>query len=404
MTSVFSSIFSNEEIQYLLQLPEVVAAKDRVGSSDKVQFTIALTDGIRTALQTRFGLDLSSVSAIPMRWIKGDTAAHVDRGSRSFENTYLVYLQDSEGEFVLGTDSYPITANTGFVFSEGTMHKTLNTGTEPRLLIGPMNEFAGPVGAVIYATINYYATLANANDDASALGAGPNTGVLQTVSGYSSWIVARVLDSFSASQTAPPGTFASGFDITTFAGYDNSYTYYLYPNVVCFLEGTQILCLKDDVETYLPIETMRTGLLVKTSRDGYKKVELIGNSKIQNSGTNERIADRLYKLTPYEYPDLKENLFITGGHSVLVNKITDKEKEGLIKHVGDIFVTDKKYRLTALVDERAEPWASEGNYTIWHFALENDNILMNYGVYANGLLVESCSINTMQMKANLTIV
>ena len=97
MTSVFSSIFSNEEIQYLLQLPEVVAAKDRVGSSDKVQFTIALTDGIRTALQTRFGLDLSSVSEIPMRWIKGDTAAHVDRGSRSFENAYLVYLQHSEG-------------------------------------------------------------------------------------------------------------------------------------------------------------------------------------------------------------------------------------------------------------------------------------------------------------------
>ena len=57
-----------------------------------------------------------------------------------------------------------------------------------------------------------------------------------------------------------------------------------------------------------------------------------------------------------------------------------------------------------MVDERAEPWASEGTYTIWHFALENEDIKMNYGVYANGLLVETCSINTMRTKSNLTIV
>ena len=255
------------------------------------------------------------------------------------------------------------------------------------------------------ATINYYENLNNANSGVSLL-ATAATGTIQTVSGYSSWIVARVLDSFSDPQAVPSGTFATGTDYTVAFGaaYDTTYVYYLYPNLVCFLEGTQILCLKDDVETYLPIETMRTGLLVKTSRDGYKKVELIGKSTIQNSGTNERIPDRLYKLTSSEYPDLKENLFITGGHSVLVDEITDKEREGLIKHIGDIFVTDKKFRLTALVDERAKPWASEGTYTIWHFALENDNILINYGIYANGLLVESCSINTMQTKANLTIV
>ena len=402
MSSVFSELFSREEIDYLLQLPEVVAAKERFGSSNKVQFTIALTDGIRTALQTRFSLDLSSVSEIPMRWIKGDTAAHVDRGSTQFNNTYLVYLQDSEGEFVLGTDSYPITANTGFVFKEGTSHKTQNTGLTPRLLLGPMNEFAGPVG--LYASIRYYPTLNDANNATNEITAGVNTGVLQTLSGYSSWIVARVLDSFSDPQAVPYGTFPAGFDITTFVGYDNTYSYYLYPNVICFLEGTQILCLKDGVETYLPIETMRAGTLVKTTHNGYKKVELIGKSTIQNSGTNERIPDRLYKLTPSEYPDLKEDLFITGAHSILVDTITDKQREDLTTQLGRIFVTDRKYRLTAMVDERAEPWSSEGKYTIWHFALEHDNILMNYGVYANGLLVESCSINTMRTKSNLTIV
>ena len=58
-----------------------------------------------------------------------------------------------------------------------------------------------------------------------------------------------------------------------------------------------------------------------------------------------------------------------------------------------------------MVDERAEPWVSEGNYTVWHFALEHEDIKMNYGVYANGgLLVETCSINTMRTKSNLTLV
>jgi len=29
--------------------------------------------------------------------------------------------------------------------------------------------------------------------------------------------------------------------------------------------------------------------------------------------------------------------------------------------------------------------------TIYHLALENENYFSNYGIYANGLLVESCS-------------
>jgi hypothetical protein len=227
-----------------------------------------------------------------------------------------------------------------------------------------------------------------------------------SITPYTSWRIAFVTNN---SAPYPTGVYANSTDIASATSADitdeTTQMYYVYNTVVCFLEGTQILCLKDDVETYLPIETMRTGLLVKTSRDGYKKVELIGKSTIQNSGTNERIPDRLYKLSPSNYPELKDDLYITGGHSVLVDKITDKQREQLTAHLGAIFVTDKKYRLTAMVDQKAEPWSSEGKYTIWHFSLENEDIKMNYGVYANGgLLVETCSINTMRTKSNLTLV
>jgi hypothetical protein len=58
----------------------------------------------------------------------------------------------------------------------------------------------------------------------------------------------------------------------------------------------------------------------------------------------------------------------------------------------------------ACVDERAEPWNSENTYTIWHFALDHNDHTMNYGVYANGgLLVETCSINFLKNKSNMTI-
>jgi hypothetical protein len=68
-------------------------------------------------------------------------------------------------------------------------------------------------------------------------------------------------------------------------------------------------------------------------------------------------------------------------------------------------VTDKKYRLLAYIDERAEPWNSEGTYTVYHFALENENERMNYGVYANGgLLVESSSLSTLRKRTNLKLI
>ena len=273
---------------------------------------------------------------------------------------------------------------------------------------GNMSYHVYASGKIIYYTTKADAEARNATNifarsttnDNTAYTIGTGTDGAPGVFSGKSWRVA-----FVTNNTAPfpAALYNEGYDISVTRG--TAQTYYLYESVVCFLEGSQILCLVDGVETYVPIETMRAGFLVKTSLNGYKKVELIGNGTTQNSGNSERVEDRLYKLSPSNYPELKEDLFITGAHSILVDKITDKEREELTAQLGNIYVTDKKYRLTAKVDERAEPWASEGKYTVWHFALENEDIKMNYGVYANGgLLVETCSINTMRTKSNLTLV
>jgi hypothetical protein len=163
MSGSIQNIFTASDLEYLNNLPEVLEAKALLNNRKVAHFSITLPESIRSTLQERLNLDLSTVSKIPLRWIKGDTPSHIDTGASPFEHTYLVYINDSEGSFVLGNESYPIEANTAFVFSEGIHHKTEGTGLEPRLLIGPMNEMAEPVGGTT-TSIYYFATKYDADN------------------------------------------------------------------------------------------------------------------------------------------------------------------------------------------------------------------------------------------------
>ena len=395
MTSIFANVLSSEELQYLNTLPEVIAAKASLDSraSGMVYLSVPVTDSIRATIESRFGLQIPVGARIPMRWIKGDTAPHVDRGASDFEHTYLLYLNDSPGEFIIDSQSYPIEANTGFSFNEGLSHETQRTDNVPRLLLGPMNELAEPVGATY---ISYYPTQADALALTNVLGYGDTyeVGAGGPYGGFTSWRIAS-----NSVGTSPQNVVYNNGDILISDG-----PYFLYPAAPCFLEGSTILCEVDGVERYVPVEQLSKGMRVKTSLDGYKPVVLIGKGVIQNPGTDERTEARLYKCSPSKYPQLKDDLYITGCHSILESSISDKEKEDTIKHLGRIFVTDKKYRLMACVDERAEPWNSQGAYTIWHFALEHDDEGRNYGVYANGgLLVETCCIKNLKNKSNMML-
>jgi hypothetical protein len=150
---------------------------------------------------------------------------------------------------------------------------------------------------------------------------------------------------------------------------------------------------------------MRKGTLVKTSQNGYRKVELIGRKQFINSGSSMRGEHQLYICSKEKYPELTEDLVLTGDHSILVGSITDEQRKRMTEILGEIFVTENKYRLLAFLDDRSEPWSSMGEHTIWHFALESDNIYVNFGVYANGgLLVESSPIRFIRDKASMELI
>jgi len=216
-------------------------------------------------------------------------------------------------------------------------------------------------------------------------------------------------DQFTLQQLGLPTTqviiyYASGNPNVPRVDQRNGYTYIDSRYIVCFKEDSKLLCFVGGREKYVAIQDIRPGTLVKTLAHGYKQVALIGKTKIYNPGNKLHYKNRLYKCTPAKYPELTEDLVITGCHSILVDEITADERETTMELLGKIYATDDKYRLLACIDKRAEPYEEEGLHTIWHLALEHENIFVNYGVYANGLLVETCSKRMMSEYSGMELV
>lgn len=71
---------------------------------------------------------------------------------------------------------------------------------------------------------------------------------------------------------------------------------------------------------------------------------------------------------------------------------------------GGLFRTENVFRLPACLDNRACVYEIKGKYKVYHLALENVNDYSNYGIYANGLLVESCSKRCLKEYSNMKLI
>jgi hypothetical protein len=175
----------------------------------------------------------------------------------------------------------------------------------------------------------------------------------------------------------------------------------------CFLEGTNILRFNSETyqDEYIPVEKLRKDDLILTSESGYKAIHSIGYRTLFRPKDDPNPSNRLYKFTRRTCPSIFEPLYITGEHCTLHSRISDEKLAEIKTHMGDVYITEEFYRMPAFMDDRAEPYDREDTpVTIWHFALENDNVAHNYGVYANGLLVESCAIESLMEKSGMNFI
>jgi hypothetical protein len=213
------NLLSSNEIAEILNNPMVQTNKEKLSTLDKVDFSIQLPDAIKHKLETGFGINLSQIASIPMRWIKGDTPPHIDRGENHFNNTYLLYLTDSIGNLIIDGQSYPIAAGNAHIFNEGLAHSTVNTGDSERLMIGPMSETGFRVGGVP-AYILYYNNEEDANQNVNGVGATYGY-TIQTVNDISSWSIAKNVGGTDPTPTGGPYNAGTALIATG--------TYFLYP-------------------------------------------------------------------------------------------------------------------------------------------------------------------------------
>ena len=182
------------------------------------------------------------------------------------------------------------------------------------------------------------------------------------------------------------------------------------PAVLPVTEVHDILCFRGDGTTFITcldpetkqeyecaVELMTPGLFVKTYKHGYIQVQKMAFKTILNPENEERIKNRLYTCSVTEYPELYRDLYITGCHSILESKISDEQIQATREILGHVYYTDDKIRLMAMCDDRAKPFCEAAEFKVWHVCLEHYDDEMNYGIYANGLLVESCSKRNLEL-------
>ena len=166
--------------------------------------------------------------------------------------------------------------------------------------------------------------------------------------------------------------------------------------VICFKEGTKILCRINGKDAYIPIDYIEEGTLVKTYKHGYKKCKF--NMKEQIKNTKEHSINNLYRLPRTNNNELFEDLYITGSHAMLYDNILEREEEAmntLLETYNDKFdiqisnKIDGKYKLIAYYDNTFVEVKQDIVVSIYHLVLENENKYINYGIYANGVLTES---------------
>jgi len=176
-----------------------------------------------------------------------------------------------------------------------------------------------------------------------------------------------------------------GSDITN--EYPNTTYTYIFNQIGCFLANSKVLTDKG----LISIQLLKKGDLVQTLNDGLLPVKFVGMRSFFNKLTEERINAHLYKLNKVDFHELLEDLYVTGGHPLLVDEkdLDEETKKKLLDMDNTPIITEGKYRVFAMLHPKAKLWNDEKEHDIFDIVLENEDPKKNIGIWVNGILTES---------------
>ena len=169
--------------------------------------------------------------------------------------------------------------------------------------------------------------------------------------------------------------------------------------VTCIGEDAIIDCqgvISESGETTIVgvrVQDLQIGDMVRTYSHGFKKVTYIDVTDLRDTLYPNKLHS-LYRLTQDKYPELTDDLYLTGGHSLLMDSLTS-EQEMEMKKISwpeDFYKVDGKHKLLVHHDKRSIKVGKK--MRVFNIVLEQDDekdSFKTYGIYANGLLVESCN-------------
>ena len=180
---------------------------------------------------------------------------------------------------------------------------------------------------------------------------------------------------------------------------ENDIIYIAAENTYCFNKGTKILCRNNEKnDEYIAIELLQIGDFVKTYEHGYLKIAKVISGTLINNPKKWNMC--MYKMEKTPTNGLIEDLIVTGGHSLLVDKITDAEQKKYdemgISEFSKLTI-DNKHLLLACCSEKFSPMQDNELYTYYHLLLENNNDKeKRFGIWANGILTETPNEKTIK--------
>ncbi len=150
-----------------------------------------------------------------------------------------------------------------------------------------------------------------------------------------------------------------------------------YSVVPCFGEGTEILSILGDQETYIPVEKLVPGSIVKTYLHGPQVVKKISKGSLLNNVDDPKKC--MFKME--KSGNMTADLCLTGGHAIL----KPHPPKGLQFKIDDQYLH--------FVENLPEFKKMETrHYKYYNFCFENGGDCdLRYGVWANGVLCETPS-------------